>query len=702
MISRRSSPRRRWVGATVMSEIMSTSSIRPPPTLSRPGQLAYVATGVSGSARPGDPGPGAAQHVAVRADVLEPELASLVVEALLVEAPRDRLAPGDQPPVLGALLGVDVEGREGQARVLAHVTDSREVGSWGATLFPGCCPQARLGSAHGEGDRSRGRGRGTRGPRVQPGPGDLRGDRPDARGHQADGGASTSRRVERRADARAARPAHRPGALAERRARRHQAGDRAARTRTPTRSTRSGCRRARPTTSRRVRGHLPVGPHRRRDLPDRDRGARVVRADGHAHLPPLAGAPHRRRPPRRAAHRPRPAAGDDVPRRGAGRRRGPRAARGARLVGYPKTSGNRGVHVYVRIEPRWEFVDVRHAAIGFGRELERRDDGVTTEWWKEERGERIFVDFNQNYRDRTIASAYSLRPHPGRPGVHAADLGRAGRRSPTRASFNLFTVPDRLADGDPWAAIDDVAALPEPLLRLWESSAGRRDALPARLPEDAGRAAAGAAEQEGGGALGRRRQPDRGDMKDDEPDHRRRRAVWSAYLDFYRRPRRRRLGRCRTHELAAAGCRRAGRRSSCCRTACTWSSAGSCGSFLGEDVDDPWGDWDIDDPWRKRGDGRWQVPDDVDRRGAGGAAGGDRSRTARSSATHRPDELAASPSGRFDGDAAHAGVDLLPRAAGVRPARRAPRHRDRARGAVVVHGMQEALATRPGGAAPGR
>ena len=69
----------------------------------------------------------------------------------------------------------------------------------------------------------------------------------------------------------------------------------------------------------------------------------------------------------------------------------------------------------MRIEPRWEFVDVRHAAIGFGRELEKRDDGVTTAWWKEERGERIFVDFNQNCRDRTIASAYSLRPIPGAP-----------------------------------------------------------------------------------------------------------------------------------------------------------------------------------------------------------------------------------------------------------------------------------------------
>src|SRR5215217_9255868 len=84
--------------------------------------------------------------------------------------------------------------------------------------------------------------------------------------------------------------------------------------------------------------------------------------------------------------------------------------------GFPKTSGGRGVHIYVRIEPRWTFTDVRHAAIAFGRELERRRPGeVTTKWWKEERGERVFVDYNQNARDRTIASAYSLRPRAGAP-----------------------------------------------------------------------------------------------------------------------------------------------------------------------------------------------------------------------------------------------------------------------------------------------
>jgi len=87
------------------------------------------------------------------------------------------------------------------------------------------------------------------------------------------------------------------------------------------------------------------------------------------------------------------------------------------MVGWPKTSGGRGVHVYVRIEPRWGFTDVRHAAIAVGRELERRMPGrVTTKWWKEERPPgSIFLDYNQNARDRTIASAYSIRSKPHAP-----------------------------------------------------------------------------------------------------------------------------------------------------------------------------------------------------------------------------------------------------------------------------------------------
>ncbi|SDD82516.1 DNA polymerase domain-containing protein [Auraticoccus monumenti] len=140
------------------------------------------------------------------------------------------------------------------------------------------------------------------------------------------------------------------------------------------------------------------------------------------------------------------------------------------LTGFVKTSGNRGVHVYVRITPRWEFTDVRHAAIGFGRELEKRDPGVTTAWWKEERGARIFVDFNQNCRDRTIASAYSLRPLPGAPVSTPMTWEElAGTTDPR--DHTLFTVPERMASGgDPWAGIDDTAGSIEPLLALYEES----------------------------------------------------------------------------------------------------------------------------------------------------------------------------------------------------------------------------------------
>ena len=136
------------------------------------------------------------------------------------------------------------------------------------------------------------------------------------------------------------------------------------------------------------------------------------------------------------------------------------------LVGHPKTSGNRGVHVYVRIEPRWDFVDVRHAAIAFGRELERRTPGVTTAWWKEERGARIFVDYNQNSRDRTIASAYSLRPIPGAPVSTPVEWEELDGLDPR--TLNLHTVPERLAtQGDAMAGIDGTVGSLEVLLRMY-------------------------------------------------------------------------------------------------------------------------------------------------------------------------------------------------------------------------------------------
>jgi DNA ligase D-like protein (predicted polymerase) len=137
-------------------------------------------------------------------------------------------------------------------------------------------------------------------------------------------------------------------------------------------------------------------------------------------------------------------------------------------TGYPKTSGSRGVHVYLRVEPRWTFTEVRRSALAFGREVERRMPGlVTTNWWKEERGEKIFIDFNQNARDRTIASAYSVRPKPHAP--VSAPVTWDELADVDTDDFTIATVPERFAKiGDPHAAIDDEAFSLEPLLEWAE------------------------------------------------------------------------------------------------------------------------------------------------------------------------------------------------------------------------------------------
>jgi DNA ligase D len=136
--------------------------------------------------------------------------------------------------------------------------------------------------------------------------------------------------------------------------------------------------------------------------------------------------------------------------------------------GFPKTSGGRGIHIYVRIEPRWTFTDVRHAAIAFGRELERRMPGqVTTKWWKEERGRKVFVDYNQNARDRTIASAYSIRPRPGAPVSAPVVWEELGDCQPE--DFTVASMPGRFAEvGDRHAEIDDVHHSLQPLLDMYE------------------------------------------------------------------------------------------------------------------------------------------------------------------------------------------------------------------------------------------
>ncbi|MGN9790122.1 non-homologous end-joining DNA ligase [Streptomyces sp. OZ13] len=136
------------------------------------------------------------------------------------------------------------------------------------------------------------------------------------------------------------------------------------------------------------------------------------------------------------------------------------------LRGWPKTSGGRGVHVFVPIEPRWEFTGVRRAAIAAARELERRMPGrVTTAWWKEERGERIFVDYNQTARDRTIASAYSVRPNPN--ALVSAPLRWDELEDVSPSDFDLATMPGRYAElGDVHADMDDHAFSLDSLLEL--------------------------------------------------------------------------------------------------------------------------------------------------------------------------------------------------------------------------------------------
>lgn len=151
---------------------------------------------------------------------------------------------------------------------------------------------------------------------------------------------------------------------------------------------------------------------------------------------------------------------------------------------YVKTSGGRGLHVFVAIEPRWEFLDVRHAAIALGRELARRlPDLVTTAWWKEERGERIFFDYNQMARDRTMASAWSVRARPGAPVSTPVTWDALPHVDP--AAFTLTTVPARLdAEGDPWQRLGEEAFDITPLLEMWRIDVEERGLGEMPFPPD--------------------------------------------------------------------------------------------------------------------------------------------------------------------------------------------------------------------------
>lgn len=136
------------------------------------------------------------------------------------------------------------------------------------------------------------------------------------------------------------------------------------------------------------------------------------------------------------------------------------------MPGYPKTSGKRGVHVYIPIQPDWDFIATRRAVIALARELERRDrDAVTTSWWKEERGDRVFIDFNQNARDRTMAAPYSVRKTP--LAYVSTPLSWEELADAVPADFTMATVPDLLERrGDPWSDIDRRRVGIEPLLEM--------------------------------------------------------------------------------------------------------------------------------------------------------------------------------------------------------------------------------------------
>ncbi|PYP18716.1 MAG: DNA primase [Gemmatimonadetes bacterium] len=135
------------------------------------------------------------------------------------------------------------------------------------------------------------------------------------------------------------------------------------------------------------------------------------------------------------------------------------------LIGWPKTSGSRGMHIYVRIEQRWGFDEVRRAALALAREVERRaPDLATSKWWKEER-QGVFVDYNQNAKDRTIAAAYSVRPRPEGTVSAPLDWNEVDEAEP--ADFTLGTMPKRFAKvGDRHARMDDQAGSLDRLLEL--------------------------------------------------------------------------------------------------------------------------------------------------------------------------------------------------------------------------------------------
>jgi DNA ligase D len=148
------------------------------------------------------------------------------------------------------------------------------------------------------------------------------------------------------------------------------------------------------------------------------------------------------------------------------------------IVGYPKTTGNRGLHVYVRLEPHWDSYQVRAVAVAVARELERRrPDLITSSWWKEERGRRVFVDYNQNAPHKTVFGAWSVRARPGAQVSAPLAWDEIDTLHPDE--LTIASVPGRLAaEGDPWNAMSEQPQSLERLLELHEQdrAAGLRDA----------------------------------------------------------------------------------------------------------------------------------------------------------------------------------------------------------------------------------
>ncbi len=164
----------------------------------------------------------------------------------------------------------------------------------------------------------------------------------------------------------------------------------------------------------------------------------------------------------------------------------------AGLIGWPKTSGSRGIHVNVRIERKWTFPEVRRAALALARDVEQRaPDLASSKWWKEER-HGVFIDYNQNAKDRTVASAYSIRPRPDARASAPLTWDEVATVDP--GSLTILTVPARYAQiGDPGAGIDDTAGSLDGLLELsarHETAGPGRCALAAELRPDDRRATA--------------------------------------------------------------------------------------------------------------------------------------------------------------------------------------------------------------------